>query len=373
MLERDKERGGQEGLLDHLSPLGRWMTSQRHQHPPHVVHLAGRNGNACLATSMKSLGLKVCCFCRWSWSTLEPRRLSSALSANASLPPPRSPRPSPLSLSLIVCPSLAQRLNDEQLKLLETKPLLEFALAEHERVKAAIEAVAKELEREAAEQAKLAPPAPAAGLSITADSEPEQPATAAASLSIPAADPGQGNGQEQRDGGDTLTREEQQQQHASGKTAIEDEVSVETESIGVSTDPLATEESAVQTDVSGPPPPPGLDPRTVSEAVAMAATLALQEKDKAAQEAEARGIEMGRAEAAAGLSKVLRLLHVASRFEAKGQRLPTAVDFFSKVRWFLQRSVNSRVPLRLPWDGAMRRNTCFFGFEGAEGQKVSSA
>ena len=231
-------------------------------------------------------------------------------------------------------PSFTQRLNDEQLKLLETKPLLEVALAEHERVRVAMEIVAKELEqREAAERAKLAPRTPP--LSISAAPEPgEQSAAAAASadsLSIPAPADSDREG-----GGEALPQEseegqQQQQAAVAEKTAVE-EVPVETESIGVSTEPpAATEEAEVQTDVSGPPPPPGLDPRTVSEAVAMAATLASQEKDKAAREAEKRGVEKGRAEVAAGLSKVLRLLHVASRFEAKGQRLPSAVDFFSKV------------------------------------------
>lgn len=215
-------------------------------------------------------------------------------------------RPRPPSL-----PPSSQHLNEEQVKLLETKPLLEFALSEHERVKAAMEAVAKEVEeREAAEKAKLLlapPPPPPTGLSIAAAPEPEQPPT---TLSIPAPTP--------EDGGP------QDQQPAA-------QVAVATESVGVSTDPLGTEEAEVQTDVSGPPPRPGLDPREVSEAVAVAATLASQEKEKAAQEAEERGIAKGRKEAATGLSKVLRLLHVASRFEAKGERLPTAVDFFSKV------------------------------------------
>lgn len=194
----------------------------------------------------------------------------------------------------------------------------------------------QELAREAAaaaERAKLVPPTPPP-LSIAAAPDPdEQPlnaaaaAAASATLSIPAADSGRENG------GDALAQEQRQQQQAAvaEKTAVE-ETPVETESIGVATEPPApTEEAEVQTDVSGPPPPPGLDPRTVSEAVAMAATLASQEKDRAAREAEERGVEKGRAEAAAGLFKVLRLLHVASRFEAKGQRLPSAVDFFSKV------------------------------------------
>lgn len=239
-------------------------------------------------------------------------------------------RPTPFSFS-------TQRLNEEQLKLLETKPLLEFALAEHERVRVAMEGVAKEKEREAAEQAKLVPPppppTPTTGLSIPpADaSEPEEPSHTEVSLSIPTDDPSGSAAKEtenaQRGSDDSLPHG---QPGAEVETAAS-EVLVTSESIGVSTDPVATEEAEVQTDLSGPPPPPGLDPRTVSEAVAVAATLASQEKDKAAQEAEERGVVKGRAEAAAGLSKVLRLLHVASRFEAKGERLPTAVDFFSKV------------------------------------------
>lgn len=237
--------------------------------------------------------------------------------------------------SLSLCPPLpprrswfAQRLNDEQLKLLETKPLLEVALAEHERVRAAMETVAKDLKREAAELAKLAPPPPPL------------------SLSIPAADPPGKTTARGHENGDALPRgqeQQQQQEEADGaeKTTVEEAPAVETESIGVSTDPpAATEEAEAQTDVSGPPPPPGLDPRAVSEAVGRAATLASEEKDKAAREAEERGVEKGRAEAAAaGLSKVLRLLHVASRFEAKGQRLPSAVDFFSKVCIYLDELV----------------------------------
>lgn len=237
-------------------------------------------------------------------------------------------------------PFPAQHLNEEQLKLLETKPLLEVALAEHERVRIAMEGVAKEVEREAAEQAKLAPPPPPPpptmpGLSIPpADaSETEQPPPAKASLSIPADDPGVSTTVEEKEnaqqGSDDSLPHEQQLDAEVEVAAVE--VSVSSESVGVSTDPVTTEEAEAQTDVSGPPPPPGLDPRTVSEAVAVAATLASQEKDSAVQEAEERGVVKGRAAAAAGLSKVLRLLHVASRFEAKGERLPTAVDFFSKV------------------------------------------
>lgn len=239
----------------------------------------------------------------------------------------------PLTTTLLLHPpiptSSVQRLNDEQLKLLETKPLLEVALAEHERVKVAMEGVAKDLEREAAERAKLAPtsppPRPVTALSINPAPEPHQP-PAPASLSIPAGDPSDAN-----------TPESDAHQDAGSQPAAEGDASatpaevVVTDSKGVSTDPVDTEEAGAQTDVTGPPPPPGLDPRIVSEAVAVAATLAAEEKDKAAREAEERGIEKGREDAAKGLSKVLRLLHVATRFEAKGERLPTAVDFFSKV------------------------------------------
>lgn len=221
------------------------------------------------------------------------------------------------------------------MKLLETKPLLEVALAEHERVKVAMEGVARELEREAAERAKLAPAT--AGLSIASGSELGVPSAPAASLSIPAADAAStaAPGEKAGGGADSPPREhdppvDEVPEVLPAAAAVE-VAAAETESVGVSTDPVATEEAAAQTDSSGPPPPPGLDPRTVSEAVAMAATLASQEKEKAAREAEERGIATGRAEATAGLSKVLRLLHVASRFEAKGKRLPTAVDFFSKV------------------------------------------
>ncbi|CAM9421857.1 unnamed protein product, partial [Scytosiphon promiscuus] len=229
-----------------------------------------------------------------------------------------------------------KRLNDEQLKLLETKPLLEVALAEHERVKVAMEGVAKDLEREAAERAKLSPPPPprtaAVALSIAAAPEPNQPSTPTP-LSIPARDPSDANTAESGAHQDAGSQQaaDLDAAPASSKPAM---VAL-TESKKISTDPVHTEEAEAQTDVRGPPPPPGLDPREVSEAVAMAATLAAQDKAQAAQEAEERGIEKGRKEgrkeSTAGLSKVLRLLHVASRFEAKGERLPTAVDFFSKV------------------------------------------
>ncbi|CAN0407253.1 unnamed protein product, partial [Hapterophycus canaliculatus] len=231
--------------------------------------------------------------------------------------------------------SSVQRLNDEQLKLLESKPLLEVALAEHERVKIAMESVAKDLQREAAERAKLAPPppsppSPAAALSIAAAPEPKQPPTPA-SLSIPASGPGDPKTPESGTHQDAGSRQSADVDAAVASAKPVVPVVVATDSKGVSTDPVLMEEAEAQTNLTGPPPPPGLDPREVSAAVAMAATLAAEEKEKAAQEAEKRGIEKGRKDAAAGLSKVLRLLHVASRFEAKGERLPTAVVFFSKV------------------------------------------
>lgn len=106
-----------------------------------------------------------------------------------------------------------------------------------------------------------------------------------------------------------------------------------TESVGVATDTPESSEAGAQTDVSGPPPPRGLDPQDVAAAMAVAGRTAEEEKQRAVEEAEARGLEAGRAEAVGtGVSKLLRLLHVASRFEAKGERLPSAVDFFSKVR-----------------------------------------
>lgn len=105
-----------------------------------------------------------------------------------------------------------------------------------------------------------------------------------------------------------------------------------TESVGVATDPPESSEAEAQTDVSGPPPPRGLDPQDVAAAMAVAGQTAEEEKQRAVEEAEARGLKAGRAEAiGSGVSKLLQLLHVASRFEAKGERLPSAVDFFSKV------------------------------------------
>ena len=263
-----------------------------------------------------------------------------------------------------------QHLNEEQLKLLETKPLLEFALAEHERVRVAMETIAKGLKDQhaaelAAEQAGLArlaslpPPAalapPAAPPSPTSPppSLPTALSIAApdkgqpAALSIPAAEPGalalEVDAQDSPpEANPTITgaataEADEAAVAAAAAAAMEAVAALSTRTVGISTETPFTEELGAQTELSGPPPPAGLDPEEVSAAVSAAAALALEEKEKAAEEAEARGVAAGRAEAAAGLSKILRLLHVASRFEAKGERLPTAVDFFSKVGWVAPR------------------------------------
>lgn len=246
-----------------------------------------------------------------------------------------APRP-PLSYYFAVL--YQQHLNEEQLRLLDTKPLMEFALAEHERVKVAMEAVAKELEDQAkADRADNLPPPPApgsTGLSIPAPL-PEEPAGA---LSIP---PVVDNRVAIGDALEAVAEVEGQAtpppegEGAASGTVVESlppPAVVQTETVGVCTEPLHREDAEAQTDLSGPPPPAGLDPGEVSAAVSAAAVLASEEKDKAAEEGFDRGVEAGRAEATAGVSKLLRVLHVASRFEAKGERLPTAVDFFSKVR-----------------------------------------
>lgn len=263
--------------------------------------------------------------------------------------------PTPLAVPpLLPTPSM-QHLNEEQLKLLETKPLLEFALAEHERVRVAMETVAKDLKdlhaaelatEQAAEQAEqarlasLAPPSPTspppslpAALSIAAPDNGQSSA-----LSIPAGEPSvpalEADAQDSSPELDpAATAPAAAEAAAAMVAAAAAAAALSTRTVGVSTETPLTEELGAQTELSGPPPPAGLDPEEVSAAVLAAATLALEEKEKAAEEAEARGVAAGRAEAATGLSKILRLLHVASRFEAKGERLPTAVDFFSKVGW----------------------------------------
>lgn len=192
---------------------------------------------------------------------------------------------------------------------MESKPLLEIALAEHDKVRLAMESIAKDLQHEAEEQSRLSLPSPP--LAILA-SEPS-----ASGLSIPA-------GGDNPDASTTSAPETTVALDSSGTTIV-------TESVDVATDPLRTQEVGAQTEVSGPPPPTGLDPGEVSKAVAVAAKVSLEEKEKAVSEAEARGMVAGRADAVGWVSKMLKLLHVASRFEAKGERLPTAVDFFSKV------------------------------------------
>lgn len=204
---------------------------------------------------------------------------------------------------------------------METKPLLEFALAEHDKVRLAMESVAKDLQHETEKQARLSTPSPA--LSILAV-EPSP-----TGLSIPA--PG--------DSPDASSVPETTVVAPHSSVVVPTEsVAVLTESVAVATEPLHTQEVGAQTEVSGPPPAAGVDPGEVSKAVAVAAEIGLREKEKAVSDAEARGLAAGRAEVAGGLSKILKLLHVASRFEAKGERLPTAVDFFSKVctwcRWY---------------------------------------
>lgn len=99
------------------------------------------------------------------------------------------------------------------------------------------------------------------------------------------------------------------------------------ESVGVATDPIPIEHASAQTELSGPPPPRGLDPAKASIAMAKAAMYAAKEKE----EAEARGLATGRAEIKTGLRKILGLLHATTWCNAKGKSLPTAIDFFSKV------------------------------------------
>lgn len=210
--------------------------------------------------------------------------------------------------------------------------MLEVALAEHERVRVVIEAVSKEQAEREAELVKLPPPSPSRSvltpaLSIPAD-EPH-PEPRANPFSIPAIDP-EANASNDNVRDCPGQEDAQTEQFTTSRPAAQSSIS--TESIGVATDLPQVHDAEAQTDVSGPPPPPGLDPREVSEAVAAAAATAAEEQRKVAEEAESRGLAAGRAEAIGeGVAKLLRLLHVASRFEAKGERLPSAVDFFSKV------------------------------------------
>lgn len=215
--------------------------------------------------------------------------------------------------------------------MLESKPLLEIALAEHDKVRLAMESIAKDLQHEAEKQTRLSLPSPP--LAILA-AEPS-----ASGLSIPAAG-------DSPDASTTSAPETTDTLDSSGST-------VATESVDVAIDPLRTQEVGAQTEVSGPPPPTGLDPGEVSKAVAVAAKISLDEKEKAVSEAEARGMAAGRADAVGWVSKMLKLLHVASRFEAKGERLPTAVDFFSKVCcWSRGGKRVTRLSPRNNYDGA---------------------
>lgn len=249
-----------------------------------------------------------------------------------------------------------QHLNEEQLKLLETKPLLEVALSEHERVRGVIEAVARDqAEQQAAQQAQeeqerqsgagvvantapLAstsnPALPTPALSIPVTAAPTATGGALSILSIPATDLTSSpvertalppSTTEHESQGDGQISEEQRAPPATTPATPS------MQSVGVVTDVPESGDAGAQTDVSGPLPQPGLDPREVAVAMAAAAEAAAEEQRKVEEAAEARGLAAGRTKSAAGVAKLLRLLHVASRFEAKGERLPSAVDFFSKV------------------------------------------
>lgn len=224
--------------------------------------------------------------------------------------------------------SYMQHLNDEQIRLVETKPLLEFALSEHERVRRGIEIVAHDEAERARTEAELNPVA--TSVSAPECSNGSEPIEVDCALSI-APTTGSADPDEKRiDEGDGClqTSADQDLPEAPSRRDFQ---AVSTKAICVGPDLPPTVESEMQTDVSGPPPPQGLDPGEVSRAIEAAAATALKEKKDAEAEAEARGLATGRAQGAAGVSKLLRLLHVAARFEAQEERLPTAVDFFSKV------------------------------------------
>ncbi|CAM9353839.1 unnamed protein product, partial [Discosporangium mesarthrocarpum] len=185
-------------------------------------------------------------------------------------------------------------LNEEQKVLLAGKSNLECLLREHDRIRSLLEGVAK------AEFAAKAEKAPA----------PSQPGDVSA-LSIPA-DP---------------APKEEPLPHAEPTASVA--------CAATETEPPEVTEVAIQTDMSGPSAPPcpgpgeGMVEATAAEAAATVAAAAAA--TEAREAAEMAASEARREELIAGVGKLLRLLHVASRFEAKGERLPSEVDFFSKV------------------------------------------
>lgn len=195
-----------------------------------------------------------------------------------------------------------QNLNAEQMKLLETRPFVEAGLVEHERIRSAMEAVALDLKGKEMEEAKLASSATAVATpTLSPDSINALKGDANDGISTPSTDV--------------------------DAPSIDPSEESTMESVGVATDPIQTEHASAQTELSGPPPPRGLDPAKASIAIAKAAMYAAKEKE----EAEARGLATGRAEMKTGLRKILGLLHATTWCNAKGKSLPTAIDFFSKV------------------------------------------
>lgn len=195
-----------------------------------------------------------------------------------------------------------QHLNVDQLKLLERGPFVEAGLVEHARTQSAIEAVAFDLEGKDLEEAKLgSSPSAAATTTLSFDSIQAFKGDANNDISTPSTDV--------------------------DAPSIDPSEQSTTASVGVATDPIPSEHAFAQTDLSGPPPPRGLDPAKASIAMAKAAMYVAKEKDEAA----ARGLAAGRAEVKTGLTKILGLLHATAWCNAKGKSLPTAIDFFSKV------------------------------------------
>ncbi|CAM9835313.1 unnamed protein product, partial [Choristocarpus tenellus] len=171
-------------------------------------------------------------------------------------------------------------LNEEQKVLLAGRSNLECALKEHERVRGLLEEVAKEEVACKKDEAPDPPVVPeeSLGLAILNRSNPD------------------------------LTVE--------GGSAPE----ILSVCVGTETEMLQGTEVAAQTDISGPMPPAGMDPGEVAEATAVAVSTA-----------KAAAVVEGREKMRSGVRKLLRLLHVTSRFEARGEQLPSEVDFFSKV------------------------------------------
>ena len=188
--------------------------------------------------------------------------------------------------------SIFQPINGEQLKLLESKSAVEVALAEHDRVRSAIEEVDRELRAKAIAETRNTSPASAVS-PTSSDSQTDAMFTLASSdeadnesrsVDAPKELPEQANAEP----ANVTAQEGPAKQPNIDSTGVVAEKGTPSkpprmESVGVATDPCPTEHSSVQTDLSGPPPPPGLDPSKVANELATAALIAAQDKEKAVQ------------------------------------------------------------------------------------------